>query len=169
MASHSCHIPLEHSSHQSSLSELELALLSRAPQTTVQCKCPKVLPPLKLCDWNVRASLTQFPYYHEMLNMQKGGRWALKWEDPVYPSGVWWEWNLPNPGNLFAREADIQALLIYSCCTRPPSTRLPLVPAFTCFLASYVDGSCPTGPLALQVMESWGKYQLDIEDVSVSW
>lgn len=107
------------------------------------------------------ASLTQFFYYHEMLNMQKLGRWALKWEDPVYPWGIWLEWNLPNPGNRFAWEGDIQVFLIYSCFPRPLSNYLHVVPAFTCFLASYVDGSCPKGPLALQVMESWDEYQLD--------
>lgn len=63
----------------------------------------------------------------------KIGRWGLKWEDLVYPWGMWLKLNLPYPCNVFAREGDIQAFLIYSCCTRPLSTCLHLIPAFTCF------------------------------------
>lgn len=94
-------------------------------------------------------SLTQFLYYRKMLNMQKKGKMSLKMRRPSislrHMAGI----NLPDPGNVFAKEGDIQVVLIYSCFIRPPSTCLHSLLAFTCFLASCVDGTCPMGPLAL--------------------
>ena len=79
----------------------------------------------------------------------KMGRWALKWEDPVYPQGIWLEWNLPSPGNLFAREGDIQAFffdifMLNSSTEHLPSTH-PCLHLLLGFLCGWLQSHGPSG------------------------
>lgn len=78
----------------------------------------------------------------------KMGRWALKWEDPVYPRGIWLEWNLPSPGNLFAREGDIQAFfdifMLNSSTEHLPSPH-PCLHLLLGFLCGWLQSHGPSG------------------------
>lgn len=75
-------------------------------------------------------------------------RWALKWEDPEYPWGTWLEWNLPNPGNLFARERDIQGVfdifMLHSSTEHLPSSQ-PCLHLLLGFLWGWLLSRGPSG------------------------
>lgn len=77
----------------------------------------------------------------------KNGKMSLKMSTPSTSLRHMAGMKSTNLGKVFARERDVHAFLIYSCCSRPLSTCLHLILAFACSLGALHGGPLPHVPL----------------------